>query len=54
MAIKFKCPNCQTGLEARSDLAGQKGSCPKCGKSITVPKSDSEGKTNPTESAKKD
>ena len=53
MAIQFKCPHCQTGLEAIEDLAGQKGSCPKCGKSITVPKSESEGQTKPKESEQK-
>jgi DNA-directed RNA polymerase subunit M/transcription elongation factor TFIIS len=52
MAIQFKCPHCQAGLETRDDLAGQKGSCPKCGKSITVPKSDSEAQTEPKKSTK--
>ena len=51
MPIKFKCQHCQTGLEARDDLAGKKGSCPKCGKSITVPKSNSEAQTDPKKSA---
>jgi DNA-directed RNA polymerase subunit M/transcription elongation factor TFIIS len=54
MAIQFKCPHCQTGLEARDDLAGQKGSCPKCGKSIDVPKSNLEAQTKPKESEKKE
>lgn len=54
MSIKFKCPECQTRLEAIDDLAGKNGSCPKCGKSLTVPQSDSEVQTEPKESAKKD
>ena len=53
MLIKFRCQHCQTILEAGSKLAGQKGSCPKCGKSVTVPRSDSEVQTEPKESAKK-
>ncbi len=54
MLIKFRCPHCQTVLEAASNLAGKNGNCPKCNKTITVPKNDSGGQTEPKESSKKD
>jgi uncharacterized Zn finger protein (UPF0148 family) len=54
MAIKFKCPNCKTPLEAADVLAGEKRSCPMCGHAVSVPKTDSENQTEPEESAKKE
>lgn len=54
MLIKFRCPHCQTALEATSNFAGKDGDCPKCAKKITVPKNDSGGQTEPQEAAKKD
>ena len=53
MLIKFRCQHCQTILEAGSKLAGQKGSCPKCNKTIMVPKNESDAKTEPKETVKK-
>jgi transcription initiation factor IIE alpha subunit len=47
MPIKFTCPNCQTGLEAVDELAGKKGSCPKCGKSLTIPENKPESQAEP-------
>jgi len=42
MTIKFKCPHCEAKLGAGVKLIGTKGSCPNCGKEITVPKKDSQ------------
>jgi uncharacterized paraquat-inducible protein A len=50
MSIKFVCPHCETGLEAKSEVAGQEGNCPKCNKAITVPKDDSGGEAEPKDS----
>ena len=44
MAIEFKCPHCQTILKAGENMAGSTGNCPKCGKSVTVPQPQEEGK----------
>jgi hypothetical protein len=54
MPIKFKCPHCQALLEAGSDLAGKKGTCPKCSKAITVPKTDSGPQSEGKQTTKKD
>ena len=53
MLIKFRCPHCQAVLEAGINLAGKKGSCPKCNKTIMVPKNESDAKTEPKETVKK-
>lgn len=54
MSIKFKCPHCQALLEAGNELAGKKGTCPKCTKAITVPKTDSAPQSEGKETAKKE
>lgn len=54
MLIKFRCPHCQTALEAGSNLAGKKGSCPKCNKTISVPNDDSGSQPEPKGAEKKD
>lgn len=54
MLIKFRCPHCQTVLEAGNNLGGKQGSCPKCKKTITVPKNESDAQTKPKEAAKND
>jgi len=54
MPIKFKCPHCQTSLEAISDLAGKKQSCPMCGQAVTVPKTDSGPQSEGKEKAKQE
>jgi transcription initiation factor IIE alpha subunit len=54
MPIKFKCPHCQTALEAVDESAGKKGSCPMCGQVVSVPKTNSSSETESKESAKKD
>lgn len=40
MTVKFRCPHCQVHLEAGIKLMGTTGSCPNCGKEITVPEKD--------------
>jgi hypothetical protein len=52
MPIQFQCPHCKTGLETGDDLAGKKGTCPKCGHEITVPKGDSKPQSEGQETAK--
>lgn len=42
--ISFDCPHCAKALRLKDELAGKKGKCPACGKSITVP-SASENRT---------
>jgi Zn finger protein HypA/HybF involved in hydrogenase expression len=37
MPINFKCPHCQSPLQAVSNLSGKQGRCPKCNKEVTVP-----------------
>lgn len=54
MPIKFKCPHCQTALEAKDDIAGEKHSCPMCGQAVSVPKANSGSQTKPKKSTKKD
>lgn len=41
MAIIFVCPHCQTSLQTEDDLAGKKGTCPKCKKEVNVPQKES-------------
>jgi hypothetical protein len=53
MPIQFKCPHCQASLQAKSDLAGKPGMCPKCNKNITVPQ-EAEAQSEQKETAKKD
>ncbi len=54
MPIIFECPHCQTSLQTESDLAGKKGTCPKCKKEVNVPKEDSPTQSEGKETAKKD
>jgi len=54
MSIKFKCPHCQTTLEAENNLAGKNGTCPKCNKVITVPTTDSGPQSEGKETTKKE
>lgn len=37
MGIRFQCDHCQAVLNVKSELAGKKGKCPKCGEKISVP-----------------
>jgi hypothetical protein len=37
MPISFVCPSCQAAITAPDKAARQKGSCPKCGRAVTVP-----------------
>ncbi len=52
ITVKFKCPNCQVQLEAGAKLAGTKGTCPNCGKEITVPEKDTQTQSGKGETAK--
>jgi hypothetical protein len=54
MPIKFKCPHCQTALEALDDLAGKKRSCPVCKQVVIVPKTDSGSRSDGKETAKQE
>ena len=54
MTIKFKCPHCEAQLGAGVKLIGTKGSCPNCGKEITVPKKDAETQSVKEQTAKKE
>jgi hypothetical protein len=35
--IAFACPHCEKKLRVRDELAGKKGQCPNCSRSITIP-----------------
>jgi hypothetical protein len=37
MSIKFECPHCQRKLAVADAMAGKRGKCPACTKSLTVP-----------------
>lgn len=54
MPIKFKCPHCQTAIEAVEDIAGEKRSCPMCGQAVTVPKTNSGNQSDLKETTKRD
>lgn len=41
--ILFSCPECKQDIEAPGSLAGQKGECPSCGVSLTVPRESRKG-----------
>jgi len=36
--IEFRCPHCGKGMQAEPALAGRPGTCPACGRVVTVPK----------------
>lgn len=38
--IRFACPNCQSSLEAKDEIAGQRRRCPKCQTPVVVPGGD--------------
>lgn len=38
--IRITCPNCQSKLNAKEELAGQTRKCPKCGTSVLIPDPD--------------
>ncbi|GMW03015.1 MAG: hypothetical protein AMXMBFR84_41510 [Candidatus Hydrogenedentota bacterium] len=40
MAIRFKCPHCDTQLQAAGEFAGKTGKCPQCKKALSIPQSD--------------
>lgn len=40
--MKFKCPNCQSPLSCKDELAGKHGKCPKCGNVFNAPSFDDE------------
>jgi predicted Zn finger-like uncharacterized protein len=42
MILSIRCPGCKTTLRVRSELAGKKVRCPKCGKVVPVPKEEEE------------
>lgn len=54
MRVKFKCPHCQTSLEAGSKLIGKKGKCPNCGNEITVPEKQVQIPNNEKETPRKE
>jgi len=54
MTIKFKCRHCLAQLGAGIKLIGTKGSCPNCGKEITVPSNDSQNQNEKKETVKKE
>ena len=54
MTIKFKCPHCEIQLCAGIKLIGTKGTCPKCGKEITVPKEDTETQSDIKQNVKEE
>ena len=54
MTIKFKCPHCEVQLGAGIKLIGTIGSCPNCGKEITVPEKDAETQSDKVQTAKKE
>ena len=54
MTLKFKCPHCQVQLEVEVKLIGTTGSCPNCGKAITVPKKDTETQSNKDQNVTKE
>jgi len=54
MTVKFRCPHCQVQLEAGIKLIGTTGSCPNCGKEITVPKKDAETQSDKEQTVKKE
>ncbi len=35
--IDFACPECARKIKVKADMAGRKGKCPQCGKSLTIP-----------------
>jgi DNA-directed RNA polymerase subunit RPC12/RpoP len=35
--MRVRCPSCSARLNAKSDLAGERIPCPKCGKKVLVP-----------------
>ena len=37
MTIQVQCPQCQSVLKVRDDMAGRKGKCPKCGTTVSIP-----------------
>lgn len=40
MSIAVACPNCDAKLNVRDDMAGRRGKCPKCNRSIDIPSAD--------------
>jgi hypothetical protein len=47
--IRVICPNCQSKLDAKDKVAGQKRKCPKCGKPVYIPRSDEASPQAPAE-----
>ena len=37
MDIQFKCPGCKNEMSVSDEMAGKRGTCPRCGRIITVP-----------------
>ena len=35
--VEFRCPNCQTEIQASPDMIGEETECPVCGAKIRVP-----------------
>jgi phage FluMu protein Com len=54
MLMQFKCKHCGTLLQAGTNLAGQKGKCPKCNKEITVPQEGTGAENSEKQTAKKE
>jgi hypothetical protein len=54
MAITFKCPHCQTSLQAMDNMVGKQGTCPTCKKEVTVPEQSAETQSEPKDKAKKE
>ena len=43
MTIRYECPECSSALKIRVEKAGQRGKCPKCRASFTIPEVPEEG-----------
>ena len=49
MTIRYKCPECESVLKIKDDLAGTDGKCPKCKAKFVVP--EPEGDAEPAQPA---
>ena len=53
MTIRYTCQSCDSTLNIKDEKAGQKGKCPKCGESFTVPQPEKSAKSEKKSSGKK-
>lgn len=45
--IRVICPNCQSKLNAKEELLGQKRKCPKCGQAVLIARPDADSQPSP-------